>query len=69
MALLGTLAFAQDAAPKTVPSASRILISNVRIFDGKSDSIWPSGAFISQTGGHGDFRLPTDFPAKPGDYT
>jgi imidazolonepropionase-like amidohydrolase len=25
--------------------------------------IWPSGAHISQTGGHGDFRLPTDFPA------
>lgn len=31
--------------------------------------IWPSGAMISQTGGHGDFRLPTDFPARPGDYT
>lgn len=27
--------------------------------------IWPSGAFISQTGGHGDFRLPTDVPAFP----
>ena len=33
--------------------------------------IWPSGAFISQTGGHGDFRLPTELPALPGsfDYT
>lgn len=31
--------------------------------------IWPSGAFISQTGGHGDFRLPNDLPAAPGDYT
>ncbi len=31
--------------------------------------IWPSGAFISQTGGHGDFRLPNDFPARPGDFT
>ena len=31
--------------------------------------IWPSGAFISQTGGHGDFRLPNDLPARPGDYT
>lgn len=31
--------------------------------------IWPSGAFISQTGGHGDFRLPTDLPARPDDYT
>ena len=28
--------------------------------------IWPSGAFISQTGGHGDFRLPTELPAAPG---
>jgi imidazolonepropionase-like amidohydrolase len=31
--------------------------------------IWPSGAFISQTGGHGDFRLPNDMPARPGDFT
>jgi imidazolonepropionase-like amidohydrolase len=31
--------------------------------------IWPSGAFISQSGGHGDFRLPTDIPARPGDHT
>ncbi len=27
--------------------------------------IWPSGAFISQSGGHGDFRLPTELPAAP----
>jgi imidazolonepropionase-like amidohydrolase len=31
--------------------------------------IWPAGAMISQTGGHGDFRLPSDLPARPGDYT
>jgi len=31
--------------------------------------IWPSGAFISQTGGHGDFRLPNDMPARPDDFT
>jgi imidazolonepropionase-like amidohydrolase len=31
--------------------------------------IWPSGAFISQTGGHGDFRLPNDLPAQPGQST
>ncbi len=31
--------------------------------------IWPAGAFISQSGGHGDFRLPNDLPARPGDYT
>jgi imidazolonepropionase-like amidohydrolase len=28
--------------------------------------IWPSGAMISQSGGHGDFRLPTEIPAAPG---
>lgn len=27
--------------------------------------IWPSGAFISQTGGHGDFRFPNDIPTDP----
>jgi imidazolonepropionase-like amidohydrolase len=31
--------------------------------------IWPSGAFISQTGGHGDFRLPNELPARPGDFS
>jgi imidazolonepropionase-like amidohydrolase len=31
--------------------------------------IWPSGAMISQSGGHGDFRLPTDLPARPGDFS
>ncbi len=31
--------------------------------------IWPSGAFVSQSGGHGDFRLPNDLPARPGDHT
>jgi len=25
--------------------------------------IWPAGAFISQTGGHGDFRLPYEVPS------
>ena len=27
--------------------------------------IWPSGAMISQTGGHGDFRFPYEIPASP----
>lgn len=27
--------------------------------------IFPSGAFISQTGGHGDFRLPYEIPSDP----
>jgi len=27
--------------------------------------VWPSGAMISQSGGHGDFRLPTELPAAP----
>lgn len=30
--------------------------------------IWPSGATISQTAGHGDFRLPNELPARPGDH-
>jgi imidazolonepropionase-like amidohydrolase len=30
--------------------------------------IWPSGAMISQTGGHGDFRLPNELPAPPGSF-
>ena len=28
----------------------------------KGPRIWPSGAFISQTGGHGDFRMPNEVP-------
>ncbi len=31
--------------------------------------IFPSGAFISQTGGHGDFRLPSLLPKALGDLT
>ena len=31
--------------------------------------IWPAGAFISQTGGHGDFRLPNELPAPPGTFS
>jgi len=27
--------------------------------------IWPSGAMISQTGGHGDFRFPFEIPSAP----
>ncbi len=30
--------------------------------------IWASGAMISQTGGHGDFRLPPELPAAPGGF-
>ncbi len=31
--------------------------------------IWPSGAFISQTGGHGDFRPPNELVAAPGAFS
>ncbi len=31
--------------------------------------IWPAGSFISQTGGHGDFRLPNELPAPPGSFS
>lgn len=31
--------------------------------------IWPAGAMISQSGGHGDFRLPNELPAAPGSFS
>ncbi|MBA3915564.1 MAG: amidohydrolase family protein, partial [Acidobacteriales bacterium] len=31
--------------------------------------IWPAGAMISQSGGHGDFRLPTEIPAAPDEFS
>ncbi|MFM5463298.1 amidohydrolase family protein [Aeromonas simiae] len=31
--------------------------------------IWPAGAMISQTGGHGDFRMPNELPALEGQYS
>lgn len=31
--------------------------------------VYSSGAFISQTGGHGDFGLPTDVPRKTGELS
>ncbi len=31
----------------------------------KGPRIWPSGAMISQTGGHGDFRFPYEIPTAP----
>jgi imidazolonepropionase-like amidohydrolase len=31
--------------------------------------IWPSGAMISQSGGHADFRLPVELPAPAGEFT
>jgi imidazolonepropionase-like amidohydrolase len=31
--------------------------------------VFASGGFISQTGGHGDFGLPTDVPRKPGEMS
>ena len=31
--------------------------------------IWPSGAMISQTGGHGDFRMLSDIPSTPGELS
>lgn len=35
----------------------------------KGPRIFSSGAFISQTGGHGDFGLPTDVPRKTGELS
>jgi hypothetical protein len=30
--------------------------------------IWRAGAFMSPSGGHGDFRLPNQHPAPPGSF-
>lgn len=35
----------------------------------KGPRIWPAGAMISQSGGHGDFRLPNELPALAGQYS
>jgi imidazolonepropionase-like amidohydrolase len=35
----------------------------------KGPRIWPAGAMISQTGGHGDFRLPNELPSAPTTHT
>jgi len=35
----------------------------------KGPRVYASGAFISQTGGHGDFGLPTDVPRKIGELS
>lgn len=35
----------------------------------KGPRVYSSGAFISQTGGHGDFGLPTDVPRKIGELS
>lgn len=35
----------------------------------KGPRVFASGAFISQTGGHGDFGLPTDVPRKAGEMS
>lgn len=64
--------FAADAAEKqllrgftTVRDLGGASVSLKRAIDGnmaKGPRIYPSGATISQTGGHGDFGLPTDVP-------
>ena len=35
----------------------------------KGPRIWPSGPFVSQSGGHGDFRLPNDIVGRPGEVS
>jgi hypothetical protein len=31
--------------------------------------IWPCGATLSRTAGHGDFRVSFDLPARPGEHS
>jgi imidazolonepropionase-like amidohydrolase len=46
------------------PSFSLKRAIDAGVIDGPR--IWPSGAMISQTAGHGDFRMPYEVPAAPG---
>lgn len=75
------LAFVTTAAVKTAGDMLRRGFTSVRDLGGPvfglkrgidagfvaGPRIWPSGAFISQSGGHGDFRFPFEMPARPGE--
>jgi imidazolonepropionase-like amidohydrolase len=53
----------------TVRDAGGPVFALKRAIDGgivPGPRIFPSGAFISQTSGHGDFRMPSDIPRAPG---
>ncbi|KPF68935.1 hydrolase [beta proteobacterium AAP99] len=81
--LLGDIGYVQIAAAKGAEEMLQRGYTSIRDMGGPvfglkkavdrgmvaGPRIWPSGAFISQSGGHGDFRLPTDLPARPGDFT
>lgn len=71
--------FASNAAEKQlmrgftsvrdVGGASFSLKSSIDQGLSKGPRIYPSGATISQSGGHGDFGLPTDVPRKVGELS
>lgn len=82
-ALLGDIGFVHVAAAKAAQDMLMRGFTSVRDLGGPvfgvkaaidagitpGPRIWPSGAFISQTGGHGDFRLPNEVMARPGDHS
>ena len=73
VALLGDFGFVQIAAARAAQDMLMRGFTSVRDLGGPvfglkaaidagitpGPRIWPSGAFISQTGGHGDFACPT----------
>lgn len=83
VALLGDFGFVQIAAARAAQDMLMRGFTSVRDLGGPvfglkaaidagitpGPRIWPSGAFISQTGGHGDFRLPNELIARPGDHS
>lgn len=78
-ALMGDIGFVNLVAAKNAGALLQQGFTSVRDLGGpvfglkmaidrgivEGPRIWPSGAFISQTGGHGDFRFPTEIPADP----
>lgn len=83
VALLGDIGFVHIAGAKAAQDMLMRGFTSVRDLGGPvfgvkaaidagitpGPRIWPSGAFISQTGGHGDFRLPNEVIARPGDQS
>jgi imidazolonepropionase-like amidohydrolase len=77
--LSGDVGFANLAATKTAENLLMQGFTSVRDLGGPTHSlkkaidqglfpgprIYPSGAFISQTGGHGDFRMPFELSSPP----
>ncbi len=81
VALTGDIAFVHHVSARTAEAMLRQGFTTVRDVGGPAfglkmaidrgilagPRIFPSGAALSQTSGHGDFRFPSDLPRMPGD--